>query len=219
MKRTPKTAKAVPPALEDCKQYATPAELVHCAYVQNAGALEPWAAVFGALDMNGLSQGLKDATARVTKDGDMREPEAMLYGQAVALQTIFTNLSRRAAKNAGEYIGAAETYLRLALKAQAQCRATLETLHEMKNPRPVAFVRQANIAHGPQQVNIGTEPPKAAEYAQASAHPGETVSAPTELLEDCTHGRTQLDARATTAASRTHPQLEPVGALDRPAHR
>ena len=52
-----------------------------------------------------------------------------------------------------EYLPAAETYLRLALKAQAQCRATVEALAEIKNPRPVAFVKQANIAQGPQQVN------------------------------------------------------------------
>jgi len=30
----------------------------------------------------------------------------------------------------------------LALKAQAQCRATLQTLAEIKNPHPVAFVKQ-----------------------------------------------------------------------------
>jgi hypothetical protein len=38
-------------------------------------------------------------------------------------------------------------------KPQAQCRATIEALAEIKNPRPVAFVKQANIAQGPQQVN------------------------------------------------------------------
>lgn len=36
-----------------------------------------------------------------------------------------------------------------------KCRATIETLAEIKNPRAVAFVTQANIAHGPQQVNNG----------------------------------------------------------------
>ena len=41
---------------------------------------------------------------------------------------------------------------RLALKAQAQCRATIETLTLIKNPTTV-FASQANIAHGPQQVN------------------------------------------------------------------
>ena len=33
----------------------------------------------------------------------------------------------------------------------------MEALAEMKNPHPVAFVKQANIAHGPQQVNNGGE--------------------------------------------------------------
>ena len=34
----------------------------------------------------------------------------------------------------GEHIGAMETYARLAMKAQSQCRSTIETLAEMKNP-------------------------------------------------------------------------------------
>jgi hypothetical protein len=38
-----------------------------------------------------------------------------------------------------------------AFKAQAQCRATFETIALSKNP-PV-FARQANIAQGPQQIN------------------------------------------------------------------
>jgi hypothetical protein len=42
--------------------------------------------------------------------------------------------------------------MRMALKAQSQCRQTLETLATIKNP-PVVFARQANIAQGPQQVN------------------------------------------------------------------
>lgn len=220
MKRNPtkKSSAPVSAPTADASKYALPHELVNCAYVQNSAALEPWAGIFGTLNMNELAADLKAATFRVTKDGSLLEAEAMLYGQAVALQTVFSNLSRRAALNAGGHMQACETYLRLALKAQAQCRATLETLHEMKNPRPLAFVRQANIAHGPQQVNNGPAPPKGEQYAPASAHPGETVSAPTELLEDLTHGRTQLDTRAAPAASPAHPQLVPVGALDRPAH-
>ena len=52
----------------------------------------------------------------------------------------------------GEYIEASEKYMKLELKAQAQCRATIETLAAIKNP-PVVFAKQANIANGPQQVN------------------------------------------------------------------
>ena len=43
--------------------------------------------------------------------------------------------------------------MRLAFKAQSQCRATIETLALVKNPPAVAFVKQANIAAGHQQVN------------------------------------------------------------------
>jgi len=44
------------------------------------------------------------------------------------------------------------------LKAQSQCRATLEALAAIKNP-PIVYARQANIAAGPQQVNNGVPGP------------------------------------------------------------
>ncbi len=84
--------------------------------------------------------------------GDLSGAEALLAAQASSLNSIFAEMARRAASNMGEYLGATETYLRLALKAQAQSRATLETLAAIK-AGPVVIARQANIAHGPQQVN------------------------------------------------------------------
>ena len=94
----------------------------------------------------------------------MRPVEAMLYGQAVTLETIFTSLARRATSQ--EYLKQFQAYLGLALKAQAQCRATLEALAEIKNPRPVAFVKQANISGGHQQVNNGVQPAQQAGSVQ-----------------------------------------------------
>jgi hypothetical protein len=55
-----------------------------------------------------------------------------------------------------------EGFMRLALKAQSQCRATLETLAAVKNP-PVVYARQANVTTGPQQVNNGAWPNRARE--------------------------------------------------------
>jgi len=69
------------------------------------------------------------------KDGDLSHYRAMLAGQAISLDSIFTELSRRAALNMGEYLGATETYMRLALKAQAQSRATIEALERLANGR------------------------------------------------------------------------------------
>lgn len=106
----------------------------------------------GISDLTNSIDVLREKVARV-KAGDLQDLEAMLVSQATALDSIFTELSRRAEINMGEYINATDTYMRLALKAQSQCRATVEALAELKSPRPVAYVRQANIANGPQQVN------------------------------------------------------------------
>ena len=108
----------------------------------------------------------------------------------------------------GQYMNATETYLRLALKAQGQCRATLETLAMIKNPQPVAFVRQANIAHGPQQVN------------NAPAQPGESSRAresenqQNQILEAKSGER--LEFGKADAARKTDSALEAVGELHRP---
>lgn len=139
------------------------------------------------------------------KGGDLARIEAMLGGQAAALNTMFAELARRGAVNMGEYIGAAETYLKLALRAQSQCRATLETLATIKNP-PV-FARQANIAHGPQQVN---------NESAAIARAEQIEKPPTELLEH-DHGQ-RLDTGKTAAAGSGNQALGTVEAIHRPAN-
>ena len=148
-----------------------------------------------------LSAGMDDLWA-----GDLKHAEAMLYGQAHALQSIFMNLARRAASQ--EYLKQWEAYLRMALKAQNQCRMTLETLATIKNP-PVVFARQANINNGgQQQVNNGVAPPVA-----PAAIPATEKS---ELLEASNGER--LDTRAAGETSGADPQLETVGAVHRPTH-
>jgi hypothetical protein len=143
------------------------------------------------------------------RDGDLSQAQELLYAQATVLNAIFHEMCRRAAANMGEYLNAAEVYMRLGLKAQAQSRATLETLAEIQNPKAVAFVRQANIANGPQQVN--NAPPAAANEPVARA--GEPASQPNELLEH--HDAQRLDNGATLTATRVNSQMETVGALDR----
>lgn len=108
---------------------------------------------FGELHATECLDALR-ASVKAVQGGDLAGAEAMLVAQAAALNAIFGEMARRAALNMGEYLDATDRYMRLALKAQSQCRATLETLATIKNP-PVVFARQANIAHGPQQVNNG----------------------------------------------------------------
>jgi hypothetical protein len=100
----------------------------------------------------------------------------MLTAQAHTLDAIFHRLAQKATHS--EYLNELDANLRLALKAQSQCRTTLETLAAIKNPQPLAFVRQANIAHGPQQVNNDAaqsgEPPRAQETKTAKQTFGDT---------------------------------------------
>lgn len=162
----------------------------------------------GEVDLTALADELSAQVAAVTK-GDLQRAEAMLIAQAHTLESLFYELARRAGLNMGEHLQAAESYMRLALRAQGQCRATLETLATIKNPVPVAFVRQANIAHGPQQVNNG--PPQ-----DSASRARETENQPNELL-GVSDGK-RLDFGAPAAAGKTDSSLETVGEIDRPAH-
>ncbi|MFZ5482992.1 MAG: hypothetical protein ACOZB0_02070 [Pseudomonadota bacterium] len=176
--------------------------------VNAAAIVETYSAPMGEQDIGALMDSLNESMAKVW-DGDMKRCEAMLLGQAHALQSIFMNLARRAVQQ--DYMKNYEIFLRLGLKAQSQCRATLETLAAIKNP-PVAIVRQANIAHGPQQVNNGTMPNSTPAPVQARV--GENQNPQTQLLET-QHGE-WLDTGASSKTGRTDQDLATVGAINRP---
>lgn len=93
---------------------------------------------------------LNDELAKVAR-GDMALPSRMLAAQAVSLDTIFTELAQRSQRNMGQYLDAAERYMRLALKAQAASRATLEALARLHQPREQT-VRHVHVERGGQAV-------------------------------------------------------------------
>ncbi len=64
---------------------------------------------------------------------------------------MFTELARRATVNFGDYPLAAERYARLAFKAQANCRASLEALTKLHQPREQT-VRHVHVNEGGQAV-------------------------------------------------------------------
>ena len=74
----------------------------------------------------------------------------------------------------------------------------------------MVIARQANIAHGPQQVNNAAPPNGAHAHAQAREIPSE----PTKLLEQ-THGE-RLDTGATSQAVGSDPAMATVGTIHRP---
>lgn len=141
-------------------------------------------------------------------DGDLSTLEAMLVGQATALQTMFTSLTMKATNQ--EYLKNYQSFMVLALKAQAQSRATISALVDLKYPKQAAtFVKQANIAHGHQQVNNGAN---SEHSAQAHTGAGSFQNAPNKLLE-ANHER--LDIGAQAAAGRANQRVETVGAVHR----
>jgi len=137
-----------------------------------------------------------------TVAGDMGRFERVLTHQFLTLDALFNNLAQRSGRQ--DSFKGIEVLMRLALKAQSQARATAETLALMKNPMP--YIRQANIANGPQQVNNGI--PTSA---------GKNQSHPNELLEH-QHGNT-LDIGATATAGRADPAMATVEAKHRTAVR
>jgi len=70
-----------------------------------------------------------------TRNGDLRSASNLLASQAMTLDALFTETLRRALANFGDYPEAADRYMRMAMKAQAQSRATLEALAKLHQPR------------------------------------------------------------------------------------
>lgn len=143
---------------------------------------------------------LRDQAAAV-QGGDLSHAEAMLINQASSLQALFVRLSERAMEQA--HMPNLEGFMRLALRAQSQCRATLETLATIKNP-PIIYAKQANVTSGPQQINNGTAAPTRA--PEIESEQTQLSGGTHELLPD---------TRASGYASRVNPALETLGESDR----
>lgn len=166
-------AKPATKALEKASETRklAPHEIMLAPEMQAAARMESFGKWAGEPNVSDTAMALID-DAKNMKAGNMGTLERMLYAQAFSLDTMFTDLARRARRQDG--LAQIQTLTGLAFKAQAQCRATIEALAEIKNPKPVAFVKQANIANQ-QQVNNGYAAPPAKAIAPT---PPAQLSAP-----------------------------------------
>ncbi len=152
------------------------------------------------IDVPTLLEHLRNQAAAVNR-GDLSQAEAMLMNQATALQSLFARLAERGM--GCDHAPAFEANMRMALRAQSQCRATIETLATIKNP-PIVYARQANVTTGPQQINNGMATPARArenEIEQTQLSGGNH-----ELLPD---------ARTSGIESQANPTLEALGEINR----
>lgn len=67
--------------------------------------------------------------------GDLGSLSRTMTAQAISLDLVYTQMTRRALLNLDQYPDAADRFMRLALKAQSQSRATVEALAKMHQPR------------------------------------------------------------------------------------
>jgi len=202
---TKKTTKATSPAKSDPNAFKvveskdtrsqTLAKLV-AGGVLSAATLKQYSGAGEDLEVSDLVGEMKKAGDEAVA-GDLGRVERMLANQMLTLDHLFNNLAQRSGRQ--DTFKGIEVLMRLALKAQAQARATAETLSVIKNPMP--YIRQANIANGPQQVNNGVRA-------------GKNQNPPNELLEH-QHGN-PLDIGAQTAAGRIDPAVATVEAKHRP---
>ncbi len=185
------------------------AKLAIGATIPNAStALDYSIGLFPDINLNECAKQM-NSEIRDVNGGNLDSLEGMLAAQAIALNAIFNNFAKRAAH--ADVMPKLEAYMRLALKAQSQCRTTVEAIAEIKYPKTATFIRQANIA-GQQQVNNNA----AAADTQTNTHGRartKNITPTNELLTKAPYAA--MDTGGTRAPVGTHPSMETVGAVHR----
>lgn len=176
--------------------------------VHAAIAIAEYDRYYGEFDMLAMIDALEEQTSKVNHD-DLRQAEAMLTAQAHTLDAIFNNLARKAIK--AEYIKQLDGCLKLALRAQSQCRSTWEAVAKIKNPPVLGFIGQANIAQGPQQVN--NAPANQEEVSCA----GENRKPQNKLLEE--NDGKRVDTGEARASGQADPEMATMGKVNRAKKR
>ena len=171
--------------------------------VQAAFTLRECGGLYRNVELSGLLKALTEQT-HASSAGDLKRAEAMLTAQAHTLDGIFNHLARCAVN--AEYLDTLDRYLKLALRAQSQCRAAWETLATIKNPPYVGYVRQANIAHGPQQVN------NASAASEGAPRGRKNPSLQNKLLEESDGERLDLGPACTSVQA--NPAMATLGEID-----
>jgi hypothetical protein len=123
-------------------------------------------------------------------------------GRGTPQPAVEGNASTTAARHQKEDQPSARTIAELALSSAVPCAITARQF--VGNPQPIAFVKQANISNGPQQVNNGI-----------AKHPPTRVGIPADQSNELLglNHEQRLDIGATGAAGRTDRKLETVGAI------
>lgn len=128
------------------------ARLVHMPHYRNAAAGGSFGSSSAGMPSDSVaSTRIVTEQCAKTRAGNMGLPSDILTAQAMTLDAVFTEMLKRSGANIGEYPEAAERYMRMAMKAQAQCRTSIEALSKMHQPRE-QVVRHVHVYEGGQAV-------------------------------------------------------------------
>lgn len=183
------------------------AKLALGATIPNAStALDYSSGLFPDINLNECAKQM-NSEIRDVNGGNLDGLEGMLAAQAIALNAIFNNFAKRAAH--ADVMPKLEAYMRLALKAQSQCRTTVEAIAEIKYPKTATFIRQANIA-GQQQVNNTAADTQTNTRGRART---KNITPTNKLLTEAPYAA--MDIGGTRAPVNAHPPMETLGAVHR----
>ncbi len=136
------------------------------------------------------------------KKGNLVYIERYLYSQAIALNALFDRMLNQLAH--ADFTPQVQLSGMLALKAQAQCRATLATLAQIKNPDQITYVEQ-NIQQQNNAINQQVNP-------LAVDDSKKIAKVANELLREAKHET--LESRGTETTITVNPAMEAVAAIN-----
>ena len=144
---------------------------------------------------NAAQEGVEETLSKV-KSGNLEDLEAILVNQVYVLNGLFNQLVMQGKASLNEPAvmrslpNHPKTMLNVALKAQTQCRATVQTINELKNPKKTTFIKN-------QLNNVKME-----------------LESRIEQLEDTEHGSKKLDYRTEATAITVNSELEALEVID-----
>lgn len=142
----------------------------------------------------GTVEAIKSINKQIVENDHLQAVEEILINQAHTLENLFHHCIEKV--TGSKYINQLQVYMTMALKAQDQCRKTLVSLAQIKNPRQTSFIKQQNNAIN-QQVNL----------EKIQDHKTN------ELLEVKPYDT--MDTRTPITAISTHPSMETLAEIDR----
>jgi hypothetical protein len=183
----PDTALMVPTGADEAPARALARTLIDPGARHALAAAEFAVKPLGDLTAPGVGDFQRAMDLAIDRADDRAAARKMLAAQAVTLDSVFCELTRRAGANLGTYPEAVDRYLRLAMKAQANARATLEAIHRLSEPPP-AQPRYVRLGDGSQAVIAGSfhhhaALPNLEDQSHATAHLGQHAAMPGENAE------------------------------------